>query len=391
MPSVGLLLAHQDVGQIMDYRLSMGFDVVDVEHVQWMHLLLFIGFLLGYFSGGNKTATRLVDTVSIEAQRLVRPIVLMALSASLLPSLLALIWGNSAPNDYISSYTVLRGAPVLVQQIHGVLNQLQFSSLVAAVVVVIAAKPYRHSWVAFFLALNMIHASLSGGSRTVAFLAFLSYVVASSIFVRGFTLRRAVTYVFPALILFMIAGMLRDQNDDAGLLYLFQTGEFTALFINTIDLKERFAAGWGEEVRFAIYLVDVLRLIPSQLIGGTKLDPAQWYSQTFYPEYSDAGGGFAFGVLSESAVGFGVPEAAIRGLILGILFRYLRNYLMGDGATIAKIFTYVWLTAVCYQCYRDTTFSVAVRALYQVLPVILVMRLFRSRDSRPPSVRNSSI
>lgn len=385
VPSVGLLLAHQGVGQIMDHRLSSGFDVADVEEVQWMHLLLFCGFVFGYFGGGKKTLTKFVDGFSLDAAKLVKPMVVLALVASVLPSLFIAIWGGAA-TDYIGSYTVLRSAPILVQQVYGVVNQLQFSAIVAAVVVVIAAKPKRHPWVALFLALNMIHASLSGGSRTLAFLAFLSYIVVSSIFVSGFTWRKVVAYVFPALILFMIAGMLRDKIDDAGILYLFQTGEFTVLFINAVDLKERFASGWGEEVRFPFYLVDVLRLIPSQLLGGAKLDPAQWYAETFYPDYFDAGGGFAFGILSECAAGFGVPEAAVRGLVLGVVFRFLRNRLMGGGVTVAKVFAYVWLIAVCYQSYRDTTFSVAVRALYQVIPVILVMRLFSSRKSRLPAV-----
>lgn len=386
VPSVGLLLAHQGVGQIMDHRLSSGFDVADVEEVQWMHLLLFLGFVFGYFRGGKRRSTKFANGFSVDAAKLVRPTVVLALIASFLPSVFIVIWGGGVATDYIGSYTVLRSAPILVQQIYGVVNQLQFSAIVAAVVVVIAAKPKRHPWVAFFLALNMIHASLSGGSRTLAFLAFLSYIVVSSIFVPGFTWRRVVAYVFPALILFMIAGMLRDKKDDAGILYLFQTGEFTVLFINAVDLKERFASGWGEEVRFAFYLVDVLRLIPSQLLDGAKLDPAQWYAETFYPDYFDAGGGFAFGILSECAAGFGVPEAAIRGLILGVVFRFLRNRLMDSGVTVAKVFVYVWLIAVCYQSYRDTTFSVAVRALYQVIPVILVMGLFSSRKSRPSAV-----
>lgn len=379
VPSVGLLQAHKGVGQIMDYRLSSGFDVSDVEEVQWMHLLLVLGFMVGYFWGGKKKSTKIVRGFSMDAAKMVRPMVVMAVVASIMPLIFVSIWGGAVGSDYISSYTVLRSAPVLVQQIYGVVNQLQFSVIVAAVVVVIAAKPNHHPWVALALGMNMLYASFSGGSRTLAFLAFLSYIAVSSIFVPGFTWRKILAFVLPALVLFMVAGLLRDKKDDAGLLYLFQTGEFTVLFVNAVDLKGRFAAGWGEEVRFAFYMVDVLRLIPSQLLGGVKLDPAQWYAETFYPDYFDEGGGFAFGILSECAAGFGVLEAAVRGLLLGVVFRFLRNRLMGGSTTVAKVFVYVWLIAVCYQSYRDTTFSVAVRALYQVFPVLLVMSLFRPR------------
>lgn len=382
VPSVGLLLAHQGMGQIMDYRLSSGFDVGDVEEVQWMHLLLCLGFIFGYFGGSKREPTRITEDLSKDAKELVKPVATMAVIASICPPLFVFIWGDSNFNDYISSYTALRSAPIFIQQIYGIVNQIQFSSIIAAVVVAVAAKPHRHLWVALLLCLNMLYTSLSGGSRTLAFLAFLSYIVAASVFVPGFTFRKVTAYIFPALLLFMVAGMLRDKEEDAGLLYLFQTGEFTSLFINAIDIKEKFSSGWGEEIRFDFYLVDILRLIPQQLLVGQKLDPAQWYAETFYPDYFDEGGGFAFGILSECAVGFGTPEAAVRGLFLGVVFRFLRDRLMGAQATIAKVFIYVWLIAVCYQSYRDTTFSIAVRALYQVLPVVLVMGLFRSRKSR---------
>jgi hypothetical protein len=382
VPSVGLLLAHQGVGHIIDERLSSGYDVADVEDVQWMHLLLVQGFFLGYFAGPKKVATRLADGFSLDAKSLVKPLVTLAIVASLLPTLMVTIWGGDVGADYISSYTVLRNAPMLVQQVYGIFNQLQFSALVAAVVVLIAAEPQRHPWVALALGINMLYASFSGGSRTFAFLAFFSYIVVISIFVPGLNLRKTFLCIISALLLFMIAGVFRDKQDDAGFIYLFQTGEFTGLFINAIDLKERFAAGVGEDIRSALYLADALRLIPSQLIGGVKLDPAQWYAETFYPDYFDAGGGFAFGILSECAAGFGLPEAAARGLLLGLIFRFLRNYLMGAQASVAKVFAYVWMVAICYQSYRDTTFSLAVRALYQVVPVLLVIGMFERRGTR---------
>jgi hypothetical protein len=390
MPGVGFLLAYLGIGQIMDQRLSNGFDVGDVEYIQWMHLLLVFGFSIGYFLKSRPATGEFGDRFSNDARHLVKPLIGLVLLVSFMPSLLIGTWGGEIGADYISSYTVLRSAPVLVQQVYGVLSQLQFSAIVALVVVFIAAKPEKHLWVAFALGLNMIFAALSGGSRTLAFLAFFSYIAASSILVRGFSWKRILLFALPALLLFMIGGMFRDKSEDAGLLYLFQTGEFTVLFVNAVDLKERFAAGWGEEVRFAFYFVDVLRLIPSQLLGGVKLDPAQWYAETFYPDYFDAGGGFAFGVLSECSAGFGAPEAFVRGLLLGLIFRFCRNSLMGPSVSVARIFIYVWMIALCYQSYRDTNFSLAVRALYQLLPVLVIIGLFSRRDSKAPKLRRVS-
>jgi hypothetical protein len=381
VPGVGFLLAHQEIGQIIDERLSEGFAVADVEHVQWMHLSLVFGFMVGYFRRSHEATPETSAGLSLEGKELVLPLVSLAFLVPLLSSLIVRIWGADVGSDYISSYTVLRDAPLLVEQVFGVLNQLQLSAIIAAVVVCVAANPQRHGWVALALTLNMILSSFSGGSRATAFLAFFSYIVVSSIFVRSFSWRKVLVCAIPALLLFMFAGMLRDTENDAGLLYLFQSGEFTSLFVNAIDLRVNVLAGWAEEIRYSLYFTDLLRLIPSQLLHGVKLDPAQWYVQTFYPSYFDAGGGLAFGILAECVAGFGVPEAAARGLLLGLIFRFCRDRLMGRQKSLVKVFVYVWLVTVCYQSYRDTTFSIAVRALYQVVPVLLVIALTKRRDT----------
>ena len=382
IPSVGLLFYFNGVGQIMDSRFSSGFDATEVEKIQWMHLLFMTGFMVGYFSGPKKKVTTFSSTFQIDAQALVNPLVAIAIVAYVLPILMLQVWGGSVSSDYISSYTRMRGAPMLVQQVYNIVNQLQLSSLIAAVTVLIAAKPQRHFIVGLALGFNMLLESFGGGSRTVAFIAFMSYVVVCSIFVPGFNWRKGFMYLIPALFLFMLAGLIRDELQAGNLLDFFQTGEFITLFINTLDLKARLDIGWGEEFRYNFYLVDLIRLIPSQLFDGAKLDPARWYAEMFYLEYYEAGGGFAFGTLSESVAGFGAPEAAVRGLLLGFIFRFCNNKLMGKKVSVGHIFAYVWMISICYYSYRDTTFTLAVRALYQVVPILLVISILKRRSRR---------
>lgn len=377
VPGIGFLLASLGVGQIVDQRMADGFVTADVEYVQLMHLALISGFAAAYIAARRPNPNRQDQALRLEAGSLMLPLVIFALMISLGVPLAMRVWGANVGDDYMSSYTALRDAPMLIQQLFGVATQLQFAAVVAAVVVVVAAKPHRHHWVAVALGVNVLFAALSGGSRSVAFLSFFAYIVARSIFVPGFTLRSQFILVVPAIALFMVAGMLRDKNPDASFLDLFQTGEFTVLFVNAVDLKDRFANGLADEVRFAFYLVDVIRLIPGQLLGGVKLDPAQWYAETFYPEYFDAGGGFAFGILAECVAGGGVLEAALRGVLLGLLFAFSANRLIGTRLSMRRAFVYVWMVALCYQSYRDTTFSLLVRGLYQLVPMLLLMSMFR--------------
>lgn len=378
IPGVGFLLASLGVGEIVEQRMADGFVIEDVEYVQSMHLALVCSFATAYLAVRRPWRPPLANpALARNAASLMWPLIIFAVAVTVYLHASTWIWGADLGDDYISTYAALRDAPLIVQQLFGVARQLQFAGVVAAVVAVVAAKPNRHGWVAFALGVNLLIVALSGGSRSIAFLSFFAYIVASSIFVPNFNWRSIAALGLPALVLFMIAGLLRDQNPDPSFLYLFQTGEFTVLFINAVDLKVRLASGLVDDVRSSFYLVDLFRLIPGQLLDVEKLDPARWYAETFYPKYFDAGGGFAFGILAECVVGAGIPEAAIRGALLGLVFAVCANRLMSRRLSIRRAFVYVWMVCLCYLSYRDTTFSLLVRGLYQLVPLLLLMSLFR--------------
>lgn len=373
VPGIGFLLAHLGYGEIVDSRLWSGYDVELVEYVQWMYAGFMAAFGVSYLAVRRygQAPTHLGD----EARGPHRRLIYLALALVLGQPLLMRLLGGDPGEDYISSYAALRDAPLVVQQLFGVAQQITFSALVAAVVYAVAASPAKHLRVALALAVFLVYASLAGGSRTAAFLAFFAYLVAASVYVKGFTVSRVLAAAGPALVLFMIAGLLRDNDPDADMLRLVQSGEFTALFVNTVDLKDRFDSGFADEVRFLFYFVDLLRLIPSQLLGGEKLDPARWYVETFYFDYYDAGGGYAFGLLSEAAAGTGLPDALVRGALLGSIFAWLANRLIEGRVSVRRVFVYTWLVVLAYQSFRDTTFSLIVRAVYQLLPLLALLAL----------------
>ena len=156
---------------------------------------------------------------------------------------------------------------------------------------------------------------------------------------------------------------------------LLQGGEFLAVFCNSLDLLDRVGDANLLAVKLGMYLVDVLRLIPQQIIGDLKVDPAAFYVSTFYPDYSDAGGGLAFGAIAESTIGFGWPEALVRGALLGWLYASIANRCLSGNLTVVRVFVYVWFVVMSYQAIRDTTFSTIPRFLMQVLPLLIVLRL----------------
>ena len=381
IPSVGFLLTENGIGYIKDNRILGYFDIRSVEHVQLLFLLFFIGFGSAYCLF-RKQSEFVPSNIKFQQKYLTATLSVYLMCLMSVPAIKYLL-GVNFSEDYIGTYLELRNYPIILQQIFNVIDQLTFSFMVASVVFALRYRPQWGKYIFLALTINMIYASLSGGSRTTAFLGFIAYVVAASIFVRPVSFIRLLPVGFLSLMLFMAAGYWRGQAGENPVLTAIQGGEFMALFINSVDLSERVLSGEAASFLQRLVIADIAKMVPSQLWLGQKLDPATWYAETFYPAYYAAGGGFAFGALSEAVMGFGVADAVVRGLLLGAIFGYAGNRLMGRNATIFSVFVYVWLIVICYQSYRDTTFSFLARSIYQVVPLYLLLRFIGS----PPGQR----
>ena len=382
VPGIGFLLTELNVDEIDDGRLYDGYLIEHVEYVQLLFILFAGSFAFMYVTLRKQVAAKADHRV--ETVQLVWPVVAMAIALTFTLGVISWIWGAEVSDDYISTYTELRSAPLVVQQFAGIGTQIQLALTIAAVSFAVAAWPKRHLYVALALVANMAFAVLSGGMRTNAFLAFLSYVVAASVYVPGFRVSRAALLAVPALVLFLLAGLIRGGDEEISAFAIFFNSEFTGVFVTPIDLHIRFPEGFSGQAPFNIYTVDLFRLIPSQLLPFEKVSPSDWYSSTFYEDYYGAGGGFAFGILAEVVLGRGEPEAIVRGAMLGTIFALLANWLLRGDAGPVKVVAYIWLIVIGYQCYRDTTFSIVARAFFHLSPVLILIAILQTnRRSQP--------
>lgn len=375
-PGIGFILMENGAGTIDDNRLFNGFGLEQLEYIETLFLLFAGSFATIYIFVRNSVCGKIDHCKEITP--LVWPVVIAAIALTALLIVISTIWGADVEDSYIGSYTKLRSTPILIQQFVGIGSQIQLALTIAAVAFAIAAWPKRHHYVAIALFANLTITVIEGGSRTNAFLAFLAYIVAASIYIPTFRVRRAALLAAPGLILFLLAGLFRDSGVNLELLSFFYKSEFTAVFVTPLDLHMRFPDGFSGQAPFNLYAVDLLRLIPSQLLPFEKISPSDWYSSNFYGAYYDQGGGFAFGVLSEIVLGQGIPEAVIRGGLLGALFALLANWLHTPNASPVKIVAYIWLMAIGYQCYRDTTFSIVARAFFHLLPVLIFIAILQT-------------
>lgn len=387
LPLLGLVLAQHGYGTLQDQRVADDMPTsAEIVAVGASYLAFLVGFALGY-GGRIKPATS--SMAPVQSDRL-QAVMITAVAALLIlfNFLGERLLGAGEGESYIDSYAVHRHLPLVTQQILNGLGQFGFAASLAAMVFILAWKPHLHRYVALALSVLLLDAIFSGGSRTLGFLLAFAYLICVSIYVRSFQTRHFFILAAAGLMLFVFAGVLRaDKGFDALMLAPFQGGEFLSVFINSVDLLRQSAAGGGIDAPWQLYWVDVLRLIPQQLLWFEKLDPSVWYVATYYPEFHDAGGGLAFGAIAESVVGLGVAEAFVKGGLLGVAYAFIANRCTSGPLTPLKVFVYVWCVVMSYQAIRDTTFSVFPRLVFQVLPVIIfiavsyrVMRLAARRD-----------
>jgi hypothetical protein len=372
IPGIGLLLAHVGIGEIHDNRAFITLDIEAVESVQGIYLCFSVSFALAYALVRRFSKVDLDHHVEAKhGFRVVAPaafIVFAVLSIS--PGAI----GADAATDYVSSYTMMRSMPLIVQQLFSIAGQIYFALLFAVIVFAVAAWPSRHLRVAVVIAAFLFYSSFSGGSRSLAFLCFFAYVIAVTVYSKRIAVSTMLVVGVAALVLFLVSGLFRG-NKTVSSLALLQGGEFMHLFLNAIDLKSHHADAITFENEYIFYVTDLARLIPAQLWGSSKLDPAVWYMETFYPYYYDYGGGLAFGAIAECVMGLGALEASIRAALLGMLFAWLANNLMGRRNSLHRVFIYVWLVVMSYQSLRDTTFTLAAKALHQLVPFFLMLTI----------------
>lgn len=377
-PLVGIWLANLDVGALADARL--GDDVPDLDSVLIVatsYAAFMLAFAISYSTARHADYRQPVTWQAAPSFALRRVIMLMIVIKLALFGM-GLGFAADVGDDYGSSYLAFHGQPVWVLQLVNMLRMMDIAVMVLLIVVACSLEPIHRIFAAALVVFQIVIAVAWGGSRTSAVLYAFAYMIAGTIYGRGFKLGTLAGYAGLGIAGFLFVGQLRDNlltGDESVTLQLFQSGEFLTVFVNSLDLLELAGDPDLENIRGRLYFVDLLRIIPQQIVGDLKFDPAVFYVSKYYPDYFDLGGGLAFGAIAESMVGFGWPEAIVRGGLLGVFYALVANHCLGARVTIIRAFMYVWFVIMAYQSVRDTTFSTIPRFVMQVVPLMVLLRV----------------
>lgn len=274
---------------------------------------------------------------------------------------------GSSSGDYADEYLLIQSLPLLVIQIVNILTNAFYVALFGLTAHYLFRQNVRVA-VALVLFSVIVLFQATSARTPLALIIFGTVVCWDAVFRRISPLAIALLSSV-AIALFLAAGALRGGIDSIAI--VFARSEFMGVFVTALDVRQIYLTGASVGMNLTLFFSDLVRLVPQQILPVEKIDPASWYVTTFYPEYAASGGGFAFGMLAEAALSGGFLAALIRGLALGIVLTASFN-LLTKRSSIWTFIIYVWLLTSTYQCFRDTTFTLAGRFVFQFLPAILL-------------------
>jgi hypothetical protein len=391
LPLTGIILCGDSLELNLDARLAnISATPADIAQVALLYLGFLGGFCFFYALVRSPQGAYSPGEIRIADWRLPAVIAGVAVFVVVfLPQLLRQMFGVDAAEDYLGTYVELVGQPIWVQQLFGMATSIGNVLVIAAIAAVLAYNRKLIGIVAAVVILWALNSIFGGGSRLAAMVALLSLAVAYSFLVRPISLRLAAVLGVGLIFVFLAGQYLRDfSNEDSirDVRSALVNGEFASVYLNVFEMAQQRDWLVSHSALPNLYAVDIARLIPQQLLPFEKVDPSRWYVSTFYPDFAATGGGLAFGAVAESALGFGLPEALVRGGLLGVLFAIVHGYLgTRFRRSLLGVIVYIWLVVLSYNSFRDTTFVLLGRFAFHVVPallvIVLVQRLLRAFTS----------
>lgn len=361
-PLLSLEITDYNLGVFADNRLNtIALSTSFLSDVWSIQTLILTGFGASYLAFKSERPKQ--APVISPAQRSLFGTVLAV-------SFLIVVGANIylAGDDYLDQYLSVQSLPLFVVQGLNIVNQMFFAAMFGFLVLSMRGNVRRALAVTFGACVILLFTT---GARTpVAIVIFAAVVVYDHYRARlnpALLLSIAVTL----LLIFLLAGALRGSGytDD-----LLGQNEFMAIYVTTLDVFQIAITGAARDLGNELWIADLLRPIPGQLLPFEKFDAALWYITSFYPLQAQAGEGYGFSMASEAMLGGGNFSALARSGLLGMAVALINGKLEASRSIYAKVGA-VWLFCFIYLSYRDTTFTLVPRLMFQFGPGLLVIFL----------------
>lgn len=357
--------------RLLEYQPS----IQDVNSLLFIAVSYSVGFAI-FFSFFR----RKINKLEIGTFKQINPsIIFIALGILIFTKLVlfssVLLFGIQSAESYIDQYRVIQEAPLLIRQLLKYL--LAFQSLAIIIILISIFQNWKKSkiYFLFFLFFTLFSFDPEGGRASIA-TTILAIFFLWHVLIKKITSKLWLSFSIIGITLFLGFGLLRgvqnlaDYNltgdDNPGV------GEFDAIWSNAVHLNEEKKKG-NMNVPFTVRFGEFWEFVPSQILPFNKLSLSIWYLDTYYSDYKEQGGGWAFGALSQAVVGNGPFEGFIRGGILGAIYGFLMFWYRKSKNLWWSLPLYLNVYLFSFMSIRDTTFQQFSTIIQNTLPGLFII------------------
>jgi oligosaccharide repeat unit polymerase len=391
-PLVGFLALDRTYTTLNDARLYMmqpGAD--DMGRIAWLYVCHMVAFAATYLLVRGRLPAEPMY-LNQPPLSIVTAIVAVYLSIEAFSMFVGLFY-NTSSDTYLGSYLVARRLPTLVAQLFNHLNGMKYVLSLMLLATLFSRYPSSRLLIAGWVIAIAVMTVSRLGSRTEFVLLVVAAAMMYDALVRPIRPRLVIAVAGCGLIGFVAFGAVRNgislTGGGASINPFSYATEFESLFANAVHLER--VRPTLEKLPPTFYLGDVANLIPQQIAPYVKIDRADWYVNKFFPEYAQAGGGLAFGTISEAVLAGGPLSALAAGAALGFCFARIHRFHIRHRGNFWIFVFYVWVTTLSYQSFRNSTFSLLVLFFYRFIFAVLFVNVLAAvlrpamHRTRPPS------
>ena len=295
--------------------------------------------------------------------------------------------------DHGDYYRNIARMPQLLQQIYVTLSAFLVFCKIGVVAALISRGQLLSRLGLCVLAFELLINIDFIGSRNEIVSVFLILILSIDVAMRRINTLTAGVVGLILITGFLAFGYLRAQADGSigsALDVLTTSSEFTAVFTTAFDVAQQATTSFGHELRNVVLLDPFLSVIPQQISPIEKISPADWYLKTFYPSDAEAGLGYAFGAVAESATGWGWPEAILRGAFVGFILERCNRSLHAGSVGLQSFILNIYMAITAFNFFRIGTFYFIPLIVLRIVPFLgavwllgeLVERISRAAPRR---------
>jgi hypothetical protein len=352
-------------------------DAATIARIAWYYVAYLAAFAVGYLAMKGRRDGR----VEVSIPNLDGPTIWSLVAAYVVLRVVVLgaeVLFAAKSTDYLETYLKYKHLPLIAQQLLGHVEGIA-AVLGLGVMAMLCSRWQRYRvLVACWLALEFGTLLMGLGART----QFVTLCLAAAISYHYLYKRLSMTVMagggISVVVLFLAIGLIRQYVGDGGIAgagreALAGSSEFESLFANAYDVERLVAVGDIDKssIAAAVYLGDVINLVPQQLSPFEKISLPTWYVETYYPEHAERGGGLAFGAVPEALVGTGLLDVLWRAALIGIVLCLFDRSCRAGSVPFWRFVLQVWLISFCYLTFRSTSLALLPLFVYRFLPAVV--------------------